>query len=185
MLGKKKKSASVKRKPKKRSVPLGRTLSTQDNYLGRSKTGSTKERPVVVIETNKRNDLAVVPLSSRNGKHRTRLKKYQDGRSYFKHFVEIEDDEGKPIRVGRKFRENHKNQDVSAEDVELIRYKVLYHSSPAPKNLQKMKKFQKQKKSPRLNHSGHCQCYAGRCSDGCCRMPIFSITDFICLSTPF
>lgn len=46
-------------------VPQGRTLSTRDNYLsGGKKTSSTKERPVVVVEANDRNDLAVVPLSS-------------------------------------------------------------------------------------------------------------------------
>lgn len=58
-------------------VPQGRTLSTKDNYLGNGKkTGSEKERPVVVIEANENNDLAVVPLSSRQGKNRTRLKNY-------------------------------------------------------------------------------------------------------------
>ena len=98
---------------KKRKIPWGRTFTTNDHYLGRSGTGSQKRRPVVVIETNNRNELAVVPLSSRPGKSRTKLEKYQDGRSYYKHFVEIEDNEGKPIKPGRKFRENHSRNDVS------------------------------------------------------------------------
>lgn len=123
-------------------VPQGRTLKTQDNYLsGGKKTGSEKERPVVVIEANARNDLAVVPLSSRKGKDRTRLKDYQQGQSYFKHYVETQDNEGKPIRVNEKFKENHPNMDVSREDVKKIKDKVLNHSRPAPENRKKMDKF--------------------------------------------
>jgi hypothetical protein len=57
-------------------VPQGRTLSTRDNYLYGKRTDSAKERPVVVIEANAKNDLAVVPLSSREGKNRTRLRNY-------------------------------------------------------------------------------------------------------------
>lgn len=76
-------------------------MTTSDNYLGKQKTDSKKIRPVVVIEVNERNDLAVVPLSTRNGKNRTLLKKYQQGQSYYKHFVEIEDNEGKPKKLMR------------------------------------------------------------------------------------
>ena len=119
-------------------VPKGRTLSTYDKYLpGGKKTGSDKKRPVVVIEANPENELAVVPLSSRAGKNRTRLKNYQQGQSYFKHFVEIEDNEGKPIKVNAKFRENHKNMDVSCEDVKFITDKVLNHSKASMGNRKK------------------------------------------------
>ena len=99
-------------------IPPGRTLSTFDNYIGRNKS-SKKKRGVVVLETNSRDELAVVPLSTRAGSNRTKLDRDQDGKSYFKHYVEIEDDEGKPIKVGSKFRANHKNQDVSAFHVQL------------------------------------------------------------------
>lgn len=121
MAGKKKRSRPMSGKvPQSRTtsgkVPQGRTLSTQDNFLGKSKTGSVKKRPVVVIEANACNELAVVPLSTTPGKNRTKLPNYQQGQSYFKHFVEIEDDEGKPIRINQKFKENHPNMDVSRED---------------------------------------------------------------------
>lgn len=125
-------------------VPQGRTLSTYDHYLpGGKKTGSKKKRPVVVIEANANNDLAVVPLSSRIGKNRTRMKNYQQGQSYFKHYVEIEDDEGKPIRVNRKFKENHPNMDVSGDDVKIIRNTIFRHSKPMSENKKKMNKFRK------------------------------------------
>lgn len=140
--GKSKAPAPRKSRTDDGKVPQGRTLKTQDNFLpGRKKTGSTKERPVVVIEDNGKNELAVVPLSSRNGKDRTRLKNYQQGQSYYKHYVEIEDDEGKPIRINEKFKENHPNMDVSEEDVKKISDTVLYHSRPAPENRKKMDKF--------------------------------------------
>lgn len=115
-------------KLKNKYVPWGRTLTTKDNYLGKQKTGSNKIRPVVVIDNNKNNELAVVPLSSRQGKNRTHLKNYQQGQSYYKHYVEIEDNEGRPIVVNSKFRENHKNMDVSRRDVEGIRTVVFKKS---------------------------------------------------------
>lgn len=129
-------------------VPQGRTLTTNDKFLPGHKTGSKKKRPLVVIEANERNNLAVVPLSSRPGKNRTRLAKYQQGQSYFKHYVEIEDNEGKPIRVNRKFRENHSNMDVSSVDVKFIKHKVLHNSVPQHDNQKKMKKF-RGKRNPR------------------------------------
>lgn len=149
MFNKKKKSDKPKinnKRTKGGKVPQGRTLSTYDRYLGKGgKTGSKKERPVVVIEANDYNDLAVVPLSSRKGNNRTRLKNYQQGQSYFKHYVEIEDDEGKPIRVNKKFRENHPNMDISSKDVAFIKDKVFYHSIPMQKNKKKIDKFRKKK----------------------------------------
>ena len=123
-------------------VPKGRTLSTYDKYLpGGKKTGSDKKRPVVVIEANSENEVAVVPLSSRAGKNRTRLKNYQQGQSYFKHFVEIEDDEGKPIKINAKFRENHPNMDVSKKDVESMRVILFNRSKPMNDNRKKLKRF--------------------------------------------
>ena len=141
-------------KPKKKAnqartasgkVPQGRTLTTRDKYLDKKAKQPEKERPVVVIETNARNDLAVVQLSSRAGKNRTRLKNYQQGQSRFKHYVEIMDDEGNPIRVNQKFKENHPNMDVSDEDVKKIKDKVLGNSRPAAENRKKIDKFRGKK----------------------------------------
>lgn len=126
-------------------VPQGRTLTTHDKFLDRKARQPEKERPVVVIEANENNDLAVVQLSSRAGKDRTQLKNYQQGQSYFKHYVEIEDDEGKPIRVNEKFRENHPNMDVSRQDIDTIIDTVLNHSKPMQKNRSRMRKFKNKK----------------------------------------
>lgn len=126
-------------------VPQGRTLTTRDKYLDRKAKEPEKKRPVVVIETNACNDLAVVQLSSRNGKDRTRLKKYQQGQSYFKHYVEVMDDEGKPIRVNQKFKENHPNMDVSSKDVEFMRDTIFNHSKPMQENRERIKAFRGKK----------------------------------------
>ena len=128
-------------------IPQGRTLSTSDKYLSGKQTGSKKERPVVVIEANEANELAVVPLSSSDGNNKTPLPDYQQGQSYFKHFVEIEDDEGEPIVIGEKFRENHPNMDVLRDDVNFIKDTVFNHSKPMQTNRKKMDKF-RGKKNP-------------------------------------
>lgn len=130
---------------KEKYVPWGRTLTTKDNYLGKQKTGSKKTRPVVVVDNNTRNELAVVPLSSRKGANRTKLRNYQQGRSYYKHYLEIEDNEGNPIKVNNKFRENHKNMDVSHRDVELIRDTLFKKSKTKQYNIKQYDKFKKRK----------------------------------------
>lgn len=130
-------------KKKDKYVPWGRTLTTRDNYLGKQKTGSKKIRPVVVVDNNSRNELAVVPLSSKKGANRTRLKNYLQGKSYYKHYLEIEDNEGKPIKVNNKFRENHKNMDVSHKDVELIRNTLFKKSKTKQYNIKQFDKFKK------------------------------------------
>ena len=122
-------------------VPQGRTLSTLDKYLDRNAKDPDKERPVVVIASNNNNDLAVVQLSTQVGKDRTRLKNYQQGQSFFKHYIEIEDDNEMPIRVNEKFRENHPNMDVSKRDMDRIIDKVLYHTKASLENQKKMTKF--------------------------------------------
>ncbi len=112
-----------------------------NHLMGQKRTGSKKGHPVVVIETNKKNDLAVVQLTTKPGANKTRLKNYQQGQSYFKHFIEIEDDEGKPIRVNEKFKENHPNMDVSTKDVNRIKDTVLNHSKQSQENRKQIERF--------------------------------------------
>lgn len=126
-------------------VPQGRTLTTRDKYLDKTAKEPEKERPVVVIEANAKNELAVVQLTSRPGKDRTRLRNYQQGQSRFKHYVEIEDTDGNPIKVNQKFRENHPNMDVSGKDVEFIKDIVMNKSKPKQLNQNQMNKFRNKK----------------------------------------
>ena len=134
-------------KHKNKYIPWGRTLTTKDNYLGKQKTGSKKTRPVVVVDNNVRNELAVVPLSSKKGSNRTELKGYKNPKTnqktYYKHFLEIEDDEGKPIVVNEKFRENHKNMDSPRRKVEEIRNTIFVKSKQKDRNKKMFNKFHK------------------------------------------
>ncbi len=133
---------------KKKFIPWGRTLTTNDRYLGKQKTGSKKTRPVVVVDTYE-DDLAVVPLSSKKGANRTELKGYQNKKTkqktYYKHYLEIEDNEGQPIRVNDKFRENHKNMDLSRKDVLDIRQTIFTKAKTKQRNKKLYDKFHKKK----------------------------------------
>ena len=135
-------------KKKKKFIPWGRTLTTNDKYLGKQKTGSNKTRPVVVVDTNEDN-LAVVPLSSKKGANRTELKGYQNKKTkqktYYKHYLEIEDNEGQPIRVNNKFRENHKNMDLSRENVLDIRQTIFTKARTKQRNKKLYDRFHKKK----------------------------------------
>lgn len=151
-MGKSKQKQDLQKKNnKKRSsqrIPRGRTLTTNDKYLAGSKTNSTKNRPLVVVDTNGKN-LAVVTLSATDGKNRTELKGYKNPKTgkktYYKHFLEIQDNEGKPIQVNDKFRENHKNMDVSYKNVIKIRKTLFYSSKPMQQNREKLDKFKNKK----------------------------------------
>ncbi len=74
-------------------------------------------------------------------------KKSRAFKKFFKNqrriYIEIEDDEGKPIRVNDKFKENHPNMDVSSKDVDLIKNTVLNHSKVSQENRRQMAKFRK------------------------------------------
>lgn len=128
-------------KKKNKYVPWGRTFTTHDNFLGKTKTGSNKKRPIVAIDSNEYGEIVAVPLSSRKGANRTKLKNYQQGNSYYKHYVEIEDDEGKPIKANSKFKANHKNMDVSRKDVDEIRKTVFTRSKQRQRNTNLNNKF--------------------------------------------
>lgn len=148
-------NSKTKQKPKKnddnkrknlpignKSIPLGRTLSTFDYFLPfNKKKPSEKKRPVVVIDSNKLNHLAVVALSTKNGKNKTHLPNYNQGESYFKHFVEVKDNEGQPIVIGEKFRSNNTDLDISLSDSNFIVDKVLNHVPQGPANKAKIEEL--------------------------------------------
>ena len=58
--------------------------------------------------------------------------------SFFKHFIEIEDDEGKPIKAdGYKFKENPWAYDLKKWQVEKIQNIVLHKVKQSKDNLEK------------------------------------------------
>ena len=159
----------VKKKNKKKSdknvskrYPNGRTIKTQDKYLPTDKKGNSAKlktkRRVVVVDSNRYDELAVVRLTTQNQPNTTELRTYKKGNgktTYFKHFVEIMDDEGNPIKIdGKKFIENPWAWDLSNSEMNEVYNAVFKHSQQAGTNIDKIKRLKSRekkenKKSPR------------------------------------
>ncbi len=135
-------------------VPIGRTLKTKDKYLPAKKSKTQKlknKRWVAVIDKNTNEELAIVRLTDENQKNTTILKNYIKGnkrKTYFKHFVEVEDNEGKPIKIdGVKFIENDKKYDLTQEQVKQIKKTVLKKTKQSQDNQNKINRLKN--KNPR------------------------------------
>ena len=132
-------------------IPYGRTLQTRDEYLegGNNyiKPGYEMKghyRRVVVVDTNRNNELAVEKLYGHNGKE---LPGYKNGKSRYKDFIVTKDNEGNPIKIGNKFIENAPKQDVSKKDVNKIKKDALVNASYRVKksNRNKVRKLKNRK----------------------------------------
>lgn len=142
---KKKNSGQATKKNVSRSIPVGRTIKTEDKYLPSDpkRVRQLKDRRwVVVIDKNTNEELAVVRLTDEKQPNTTKLSSYKKGNkkdTYFKHFVEIEDNEGNAIRVdGKKFLENAKQYDLTVKEMKFLRDKVLNHSKQSQENRDKI-----------------------------------------------
>lgn len=106
-------------------------------------------RWVVVIDKNTDEEFAVVRLTDENQPNTTYLPTYKKGnrkKTYFKHFVETEDNEGAPIRLdGKKFIENEVKYDLSSGEVRYVRKKVLEHSKQSKENREKISRLKNKK----------------------------------------
>lgn len=142
----KKKNTKKSDKNVSKRYPNGRTIKTQDKYLPTDKKGkSTKQktkRRVVVVDSNRYDELAVVRLTTQNQPNTTELRTYKKGNgktTYFKHFVEIMDDEGNPIKIdGKKFIENPWAWDLSADEIEYVRRGVFEGKRQSDDNKKKI-----------------------------------------------
>jgi len=95
-------------------IPNGRTLQTRDEYFEGAqnyrKEGYEKKglyRTVVVVDSNRKDDLAVITLTTSNKGVEVPGRK----KSKYRPFVETRDDEGNPIKTGKKFKENKPKKD--------------------------------------------------------------------------
>ena len=97
--------------------------------------------------------MAVVRLTRQKQKNTTSLPTYKKGNratTNFKHFVEIEDNEGNPIKVdGKKFQENPKNLDLNADELARVKNKVLEHCIQSSENKKKIADLKKNGDSQR------------------------------------
>lgn len=143
----------MKRKNKNVSkrVPNGRTVQTRDEFFfghkNYRKPGYEHKGPyrkAVVVDSNKRDELAVVKLTtSPKGRSIVGEKK-----SKYKPFIETLDDDGKPIKLGKKFQENPSRKDLSKRAVDAIKRDSVTDPVTGKKNrarLRKLKNRQKKK----------------------------------------
>ena len=102
---------------------------------------------MVVIDKNSKEELAVVKLTTKKSSNSTELEGYKKGNkktTYFGHFVETYDNEGKPITVdGVKFKENRSNYDLTSTQVKQVQNKVYSHVKQAEINNKKIKRLKK------------------------------------------
>lgn len=86
--------------------------------------------------------MAVVRLTTKNTANTTHLKSNKSGNkkdTYFKHFVEIEDNEGNPIKIDNiKFIQNTKDKDLTPKQVKSIKNKVLHRVKQSSENRKKI-----------------------------------------------
>ena len=126
--------------------PNGRTLKTQDRYLPVSKNGISDnpkaQRRVTIVDSNRYDELAVVRLTTQRQANTSLLAGYKQGNgkaTHFKHFVEIMDDEGNPIKVdGKKFIENPWDYDLTPKQIEYVRRGVLSGKQQSQENNKKI-----------------------------------------------
>ena len=131
---------------KQQKTKVGRTVKTKDEYLpiekGKGKSTPKDKRWIAVIAVNDKGELAVVRLTTEKQSNTTKLKGYKKGNgqtTYFKHFVEIKDNQGKPIRIdGVRFIENDAKYDLNKRQVSQVRDRVLNHSRQASENKKKI-----------------------------------------------
>ncbi len=135
-----------------KKIKIGRTVKTKDKYLpteeGKDKSTSKKgtqpkdKRWIAVISVNDKGELAAVRLTTKKQSNTTELKNYKKGNgktTYFKHFVEIKDADGNPIKIdGVRFIENESKYDLNNRQVEKVRDTVLNHSRQASENEKKI-----------------------------------------------
>ncbi len=115
-----------------KKIPNGRTFQTKDNYFYgaenyRKPNVRGHYRRVVVVDSNRKNELAVVKLTtSKKGKS---ISTYKKGKSRYRPFVFTKDFRNKPIKRNRYFIENNKTNDLGKHEVREIK-RMCFKTAP-------------------------------------------------------
>lgn len=141
------------RKAKKnvsQTIPNGRTLQTRDDFFENQghykKPGYEKKglyRKVVVVDSNKDDELAVVKLTT--SKRGRRIKDYKKGKSRYRPYVETKDDKGRPIKLSGKFVENPPSADIPPKSVAKIKKSTFKSEKQSIQNRKKVRALKKRK----------------------------------------
>jgi hypothetical protein len=127
-------------------LPIGQTLETNDLFLPYKKTRvpQSKSRPVIIIDKNKLEEYAIVPGSTKKTPNTTEYNKY--GIKHFRHDIEVEDNEGKPIKQNNKFKQTEKTTKLPISDVNKIKDELLNHKKFSSENRRKYQCFKNRHK---------------------------------------
>ena len=139
----------TKRKNISKTIPNGRTVQTRDEYFeGDSsyrKPGYEAKglyRKGVVVDSTRDDEVVLVLLTkSKKGKEIPDVKV-----SKYRPYVETLDDEGKPIKLGSKFKENKANKDISKKSIASIKKETFKDSARALENRKKVRELKGRKK---------------------------------------
>ena len=144
---KKKKKQPPKRKNVSQKVRNGTTLQTRDEFL---ESGKNYKKPgyenkglyrkVVVVDSNRKDELAVVKLSTK-GKHK--VSNYKNNKSTYKPIIETKDNKSKPIKIGTKFKKNKDSDSISKSSINKIKKDCLVKTKSKTKknNARKLKQL--------------------------------------------
>ena len=126
-------------------IKIGQTLVSNDLYLpyNKGRVPNSKERPVIVADKNRFNELAVIPGSTQKTPHTTYYGRY--GIKYYRHNLEIKDNDGKSIKYGKKFYKDKRCTNIPLGEVERIRDSVINHSKFSSENRRKYNEFLQKK----------------------------------------
>ena len=121
-------------------IPNGRTLQTRDEYFEGSsnyrKPGYENKglyRSAVIVDSNRNDELALIILTTKGESIPGRTK------SKFRPFIETLDDEGNPIKFGKKFKENNPKKDLSLKAVGKIKKLTFKEAGNAEENRRKVR----------------------------------------------
>ena len=117
---------------KKQKQKVGRTYFTNDKFLPHSDNNAYKNVNIVSIEYDKQGNMIGVRLTGQKTSNTSSLNHH----TYkgFKHFIEIEDIDGNPIKKGERFKENSKYFDLTPKQVEYISDVIYNHSKQSQRN---------------------------------------------------
>lgn len=134
------------RKNVSQKILNGTMIHTRDEYLGGAhgfnKNGVTEYyRQAIVVDSNRKNDLALIKLTlSDKGKSVPGLKK-----SKYKPYIETKDNEGRPIRISKKFIKGRKQQKISAAIANDMKKTAVLDKREGEINRNKLRRLKKRK----------------------------------------
>ena len=102
-----------------------------------------KKRPVIIVDKNSKEEYVVIPGSTQGTVNTTYYGKH--GIEYYRHNIEISDNEGKAIKQNEKFRVTINSTRLPEVEAARIKDKVINHTKFSSENKKKYQEFKNRK----------------------------------------